>query len=217
LLADLTVDDVSNDAFPFLAVRELDFGVCKARTIRISFSGDLGYEIHVPSEYQRALYDLIKLKGSAYELRLAGSRALSTLRLEKGFLFFGLDLNIEVNPFQAGLDFMVNFNKPRFIGREALVALQKSKPHYREVLVEVDTLDADCVGGEPIFRRNELVGQVTSGGYGHWCQKSLAIAWLKAEHAEGGQEVSILLYGNKLRATVMERPPFDPCDVRMRS
>lgn len=215
LLGDLVAEDVGNAALPFLSARRLDFGLCKALVIRVSFSGDLGYEIHVPIEYNRALYDRIKRVGLAHGLRLAGGRALHSLRLEKGWYLWGHDINAEVTPWQAGLGALVNLTKDAdFPGRTALEATQI--PDQRLCLLEVDARDSDCLGGEPLFHDGAYVGQVTSGGYGHFTGQSLAIGWLPVALTAPDTTLEIELYGARIAARVLARPPFDPDDSRLR-
>jgi len=217
LLSDLVAEDVSNEAMPFLSTRALDFGLCRALTFRVSFSGDLGYEIHVPVEYQRALYERVKEMGRKHGLRLAGGRALHSLRLEKGWLFWGSDLTGVVDPYQAGLGFMVSLKKnPDFPGRAALERKSQTGPTQRLQLLEVETDGIDCIGGEPIFRDGVLIGQVTSGGYGAYVGKSMAVGWVQDRALNGSGVLEIDLYGKLVRAHVLAHPPFDPQDERLR-
>ena len=216
LLADMVVDDVSNETFPFLSARRLDFGLCEALTIRVSFSGDLGYEVHVPVEFHRGLYQRLKERGQAHGLRLAGNRALSTLRLEKGFLFYGADVSPEVTPFEAGLGFMIDAKRSDFLGADVLREQAGQTPEHRLVLAEIAAKDADCMGGEPLFDGERVVGQVTSGGYGYWARTSLAILWLSAQAAETNGPLEVELFGERVQATILPRPPFDPDGARLR-
>jgi len=217
LLDALVYENVCNDEMPFLAARHLDFGICRALTIRVSFSGDLGYEIHVPVEFHRALYARVKQIGAPLGLRQAGGRALHSLRLEKGWYLWGHDVTAEVTPYEARMGFLVDFRKDAdFPGRAALEILHKSPPEQILCLLEVDADDADCSGNEPIFIDNAYVGLTTSGGYGHWVKKSMAIAWLRTDLTRPGTEMEIELYGQRLSVRVMEKPPFDPDDARLR-
>ncbi len=217
LMNALVFEDVSNEAMPFLAARTLDFGICRALSIRVSFSGDLGYEIHVPIEYHRALYARIKQVGAEFGLRLAGGRALHSLRLEKGWYLWGHDVNAEVTPYESHMGFLVKHQKNAdFTGRAALEALAKQDAKNALCLLEVDATDTDCSGAEPIFVDGKYVGQTTSGGFGHWVKKSLAIGWLKTALTNPGTQVQIEVYGQMLNAKVLDRPPFDPDDTRLR-
>ena len=217
LLAALVVEDVSNDAFAFLTARTLDFGLCRALVIRVSFSGDLGYEIHVPTEYHRVLYKRVKQAGAAFDLRLAGGRALHSLRLEKGWYLWGRDLDGEVSPYTAKLGGLVSFKKNEdFPGRSALEEMAAGSPAKLLCLLEVEAENSDCLGGEPLFLDGIRVGQTTSGGYGHWVKKSMAIGWVSRDAAVPGTVLHVELYGKMIAALVMERPPFDPGDTRLR-
>lgn len=215
LLSELVAEDVSNAALPFLAARTLDFGLCRALVVRVSFSGDLGYEIHVPIEYHRTLYARVKETGRNHNLRLAGGRALHSLRLEKGWYLWGHDVNGETTPFEAGLGALVSLRKDTdFPGKTALAALQE--PRNRLCLLQVDAKDADCLGGEPVYHEGAYSGQVTSGGYGHFIGQSLAIGWLPIALTRPGTRLEIELYGQMTTASVLDRPPFDSDDDRLR-
>ena len=213
----LVAEDVSNDAFPFLTARTLDLGLCRALVIRVSFSGDLGYEIHVPVEYHRILYERVKQAGAAFDLRLAGGRALHSLRLEKGWYLWGHDLDGEISPYTASMGGLVSFKKEEdFPGRSALEEMAGGPPAKQLCLLEVEAEDSDCLGGEPLFRDGIRVGQATSGGYGHWVKKSMAVGWVSRDAAVPDTVLHVELYGKTIAARVMERPPFDPDYTRLR-
>src|ERR1700733_1697709 len=217
LLQDLVRDDLSNDAFPFLSFKRMDIGMVPALVGRISFTGDLGYEIWVTNDYQRALYDLLVQAGDAYGLRLIGARALNAMRLEKSFGTWAREFRPIYGPYEAGLGRFVDFNKGDFIGRSAALKEKEQGGSLRLVAFSVAAADADASGDEPIWHDGRVVGAVTSGGYGHSASASIALGYIPAEltRANDGFEIEIL--GARCAARPLEAAAFDPQGLRMRS
>ena len=217
LLQSLTHEDLATAAFPFLSFRRLDVGMIPALVGRISFTGDLGYEIWVTSEYQRALYDLLVGAGAEHDLRLFGGRALNTLRLEKSFGTWAREYRPIYGPYEAGLGRFVDLGKGPFIGRDAALEEKESGGKLRLLSFSVDALDADASGDEPIWHDGRVIGWVTSGGYGHSVQRSLALGYVPKEYAgvSGGFEIEIL--GERCQATPQPAALFDPDGSRMRA
>ncbi len=190
ILQQLSGDDLSNEAFPFGAAREIDLAFARVWTIRRSFLGELGYELMVSSEFAAHVYDEIMRAGASHGLRHAGMFALGACRLEKGFRHFGHDIGEEDTPYETGLGFAVKLDKTDFVGRDAL-SIQKARhgaatPH-RTVSVMVDGASAEAgpylIHNEPVFKNGELVGHVTSGGWGFRLNAMIGLASL---HQEGG-------------------------------
>jgi dimethylglycine dehydrogenase len=218
VLARLTDADVSGDAFPFLTARRMEVGpVREAVVLRISFTGELGYELFFPPEYQRPLLSAIEAAGEDLGLRLVGSRALASLRIEKSFPSWGAELSPDYSPYDAGLDRFVKLGKADFVGRDAALRLQQQEPAYRLTALEVDAVDADAWGGEPLLRDGAYVGYVSSAAYGHCAGKSLALAYLKNEVGAESGELSIELVGEPRAARTLAEPAVDPKGTRMRS
>jgi dimethylglycine dehydrogenase len=218
LLQDLVHEDLSNEAFPFLTFRRVDIGMVPAIVGRISFTGDLGYEIWVTSDYQRALYDLLVRAGRAQGMRLIGARALNSMRLEKGFGTWAREFRPIYGPYEAGLGRFVDLKKGDFIGRAAaLKEKERGGGPLRLVSFSVAAADADASGDEPIWHDGKVVGAVTSGGYGHSAQASIALGYVPAEltRASTGFEIEIL--GARRAARRLEGAAFDPQGLRMRS
>jgi len=217
LLQSLTHEDLATAAFPFLSFRRLDVGMIPALVGRISFTGDLGYEIWVTSEYQRALYDLLVGAGAEHDLRLFGGRALNTLRLEKSFGTWAREYRPIYGPYEAGLGRFVDLGKGPFIGRDAALEEKESGGKLRLLSFSVDARDADASGDEPIWHDGRVIGWVTSGGYGHSVQRSLALGYVPKEYAgvSGGFEIEIL--GERCQATPQPAALFDPDGSRMRA
>jgi dimethylglycine dehydrogenase len=219
LLQRLTDDDVSNAAFKFMDHRAMDIANLPAMINRVTYTGDLGYEIWVMPEYQRRLFLAIQEAGKDLGLINFGMRALLSLRLEKNFPTWYRELRPIYGPFEAGLDRFVDLTKNDFIGREAAMKEKQSGGKLRRVTMVVDAPDADVLGDEPIWHKGQVIGWVTSGGYGHYVDKSLAQGYVPKElandTAKSAFEIEIL--GERRKATIITEPLFDPEAKRMRS
>jgi dimethylglycine dehydrogenase len=216
ILRALTNEDVSNDAFPFLSIRELDVGSARAVVGRISLTGELGYEIVVPATRHRTLLLELREAGAGHGLRLVGDRAVDSLRLEKGYGIWSAEYRQDCTPAMCGLDRYVAFDKGAFIGRDAAIGERESGPDRRLVLLEVDADDADASTDEGIWRGDRRVGFVTSGAYGHHVGKSLALAYLDRDVADAGDQVSVYVIGDARAARILPEPPYDPAGRRLR-
>ncbi|MDE2304590.1 MAG: GcvT family protein [Gammaproteobacteria bacterium] len=218
LLQRLTDEDVSAQALRFMDHRAMDVAHCPAWVNRVTYTGDLGYEIWVAPEYQRRLHERICAAGRDLGLVHFGMRALLCLRLEKNFPTWYRELRPIYGAFEAGLDRFVDLSKPEFIGREAALAEKQSGGKLRRVSFAVDALDADVLGDEPVWHDGRVIGWVTSGGYGHFVERSLAQGYvpvaLAGDLRPGAFEIEIL--GERRPATILTEPPFDPSGQRMR-
>ena len=217
LLQSLVSEDLSAEAFPFLSFRRIDVGMIPALIGRISFTGDLGYEIWVTSEYQRALYDLLVSAGAGQGLKLLGGRALNAMRLEKSFGTWAREYRPIYGPYEAGLGRFVDLKKERFIGRAAALEERESGGKLRLVTFSVEARDADAFGDEPIWHDGKVIGWVTSGGYGYSVQRSLALGYVPKAYAELSSGFEIEILGERLAATRHPAALFDPDGGRMRS
>ncbi len=218
LLARLTDEDVSNTAFKFMDHRAFDVANLPAIVNRVTYTGDLGYEIWVAPEYQRRLYLAIREAGADLGLVNFGMRALLCLRLEKNFPTWYRELRPIYGPIEAGLERFIDFTKADFIGREAAIRERDSGGALRRITLVVDAGEADVLGDEPIWHDDKVIGWVTSGGYGHCVVRSLAQGYvpraLAGETRKGAFEVEIL--GERRPATIAAEPLFDPLGHRMR-
>jgi dimethylglycine dehydrogenase len=218
LLAKLASEDVSNAAFRFFAAREMAVGMSPAIVQRCGFTGELGYEIWVTPDYQLQLFEELMAAGEELGLRLYGGRAISSLRLEKGYGSFNKDFRPDYTPGETGLDAFVDFAKNvDFTGRAAALAERERGAKRRFVTFVVDASHADVVGYEVVLRDDRPVGHVTSGGYGHWVDRSLAVGYLPAELARDGEAFHIDILGEPCRAVVAARPLHDPEGLRLRA
>ena len=214
--------DLSTEAFPFMTFRRVDLGMLPAHLARINYSGDLGYELWVRPEHQRALFDRIVAAGEPYGLRLFGMRALMSLRLEKSYGTWFREYRPIYTVHEAGINRYVKLDH-EFIGRAAYEA-EAAKGRNRRLVtmvVEPDPSDpADVIGDEPIWHDREVVGWVTSGGYGHHVGKSIALGYVPAQLAAadgaGGNGLEIEIIGRRRPARLQPEPLFDPQGLRMR-
>jgi dimethylglycine dehydrogenase len=213
LLQRLSSADLSREAFPFFRARHIDVAGMDVMTLRVSYVGELGYELHHPLELQHDLYDRLSEGGADLGLVDFGYRALESLRLEKAYRLWGADMSADYTPLEAGLERFVAFGKGDFVGRDALLA---RKPRIRLSTLVVDAVDADAHGYEPVYVGGELTTYVMAGGYGHTVAKSIALAYLPLEHTADGTEVEVEILGDRRPARVVEQPLYDPAGERLR-
>ena len=215
ILARLTPSDLSNEAFPFMTAQELTIGNVPARALRVTFVGELGWELYASSEYGPALWDTLVSAGKPHGLTVAGYRAIDSMRLEKGYRVWGSDLTSETTPYEAGLSFCVKLDKPGgFIGRDALAAAKQAGPTRRLRAIVLDDPTQVVIGSEPVRSGTEIVGRVTSGGPAYTVQASIALAYLPVEIGVDSA-VEIDLFGAWTTGTVRREPLFDPSGERV--
>jgi 4-methylaminobutanoate oxidase (formaldehyde-forming) len=215
ILQSVTDTDCSRAAFPFMSAKELNVGVVPCLAQRVTFVGELGWELYCPSEYALTLWDTLMKAGVPHGLVPAGYKAIESLRLEKGYRVWGSDVTSADNPFEAGLGFAVRLDKDDFIGKEAL--LTAGEPTRRLVGLVLDDPRAIALGSEPVRIDGQTVGRVTSGGYGYTVERSLAYAYVPASAAVSGQRVEVVVFGRSIGADVVTESFFDPTNVRVRS
>ncbi|PYO55188.1 MAG: FAD-dependent oxidoreductase [Candidatus Rokuibacteriota bacterium] len=221
LLARVTGADLSPAAFPFGTAREIEIGYAMVRATRITYVGELGWELDVPAEFAANVYETTVAAGEAFGLRHAGYHAMDSLRMEKGYRSWGHDVGGEDTPLEAGLGFAVAFKKDGFVGREVLLR-QRDKPLARR-LVMFTLADSEplLLGDEPIYRDGVLVGRITSGAYGHTLGRSVGMGYVT--HADG-VDAGFVRAGRWELEIAMERvpaaahlePPYDPTSARVR-
>ena len=218
LLAACTRFDVSHSAMPFLSVRKIEVGQCDAVVQRVSYTGDLGYEIYVPVEQQVSLYHTLANAGVAFDLKPFGMRAMMSLRLEKSFGSWMREYKPDYTPMETGLDRFMDYHKDAdYIGKAAALTELAQPPKRRLVSLIVDALDADVVADEPIWKDGNVVGFVTSGGYAHFSEQSVALGFVPREMISEGAEFEIEILGEMRPARLFSEPLFDPQSRRMRS
>ncbi|MFC3612708.1 FAD-dependent oxidoreductase [Lutimaribacter marinistellae] len=218
LLQRLTNADLSNEAFRFMRSRTIDVAGVTALAIRVSFTGDLGWELHCDQADQVRLYSALLQGAKELGGGPVGGRALGSLRIEKGYGSWGREYSQEYWPQEVGLAALIKLEKD-FLNKEAYLRVKDNPPREILQVFEVDAAnDADASGGEPVFSpQGEPIGRVTSGAYGYHVGKSLALGYANPEIARPGDEVEIFILGRPHKARILERPPFDPDGRRLRS
>ncbi|MEE8172459.1 MAG: aminomethyltransferase family protein, partial [Alphaproteobacteria bacterium] len=216
--------DVGAEAFPFMAAREIQIGGAPVRAMRLTYVGELGWELHVPTEYMLTVYETLTSAGAAFGLVDAGYRAIDSLRLEKGYRAWAADIGPDHTPLEAGLGFAVAFDKDSdFIGRDALLR-QREAPRVKRLVTFTADDDPDLLltGRETIIRDGERVGWLTSGGFGHTIGKHVGMGYVR--HSEGvtadylqAGEYRLEAANRLVDAELHLRPLFDPDSSRVRS
>ena len=218
LLARVTAADLSNEAFPWLAVRRMPVGYTEALALRVNYVGELGWELHVPVEHLVSLYEQLLSAGASLELAHFGLYAMESLRLEKCYRSWKADLTTEYTPLMASLERFVRPDKPaEFIGREALRREAAAGPKERFVPLLVEAGDADAAPVSIVWRGAERVGLVTSGGFGYRLNRSIALAYVRADLTEPGTALEVEILGERRRARVGREPLYDPENLRLRA
>jgi dimethylglycine dehydrogenase len=219
LLADLAAGDAATAAsgIGFLGIRPMQIAGARAQVGRIGLTGELGYEIVVPAGQHLALYEAILEAGRPHGLRIIGDLAFDSLRLEKGYGIWSAEFRHHVTPAMCGLDRFVAPDKGDFIGREAYLRAAEAGPDRRLVLLRVDADDADAGEGDPIRADGVLVGEVTSGGFGHHIGMSLALAYVDAATVAARPPLTVEILGDARPAAILPQVPYDPAGARLRA
>jgi 4-methylaminobutanoate oxidase (formaldehyde-forming) len=212
ILEPLTTDDLT---FPHMRARELAVGPVPCLALRVTYVGELGWELYCRTEFGLRLWDTIWEAGRARGLAAGGYKAIDSLRLEKGYRVWGSDISPEDTPFEAGLGFAVKIDKGDFIGRDALLAA--NEPIRRLACLVLDDPRSVALGSEPVRVNGVIVGRVTSGGYGYTVERSIAYAYIPVVSAAPGARVEVEIFGEWISGTVAEEPLFDPKGERIRA
>jgi 4-methylaminobutanoate oxidase (formaldehyde-forming) len=214
LLQPLTTTDLSNESFPYMTAREAAVGPVPCLAVRVTYVGELGWELYCPTEYGARLWDTLWEAGREHGLVAGGYKAIDSLRLEKGYRVWGADITPEDTPFEAGLGFAVKHDKGDFAGRDALAAAPPPERLLRCLVL--DDPRAVALGSEPVRVADALVGRVTSGGYGYTVERSIAYAYLPAEH-DAGTDVEVEIFGEWVSGAVAAEPLYDASGARIRA
>jgi dimethylglycine dehydrogenase len=216
-LSRLTSADLSRDAAPWMSVREIELAGLPVTALRVSYVGELGWELHLSSSHLSAVYDAILEAGADLGLRDFGSYALNAMRLEKGYHAWQADFGPEYTPFEAGLDRFIAFEKPDFVGREAVLGVRDEGPRWVFRGFALDSPQADALASAPIYCHGEIAGYVTSAGTGFRLGQRLALGFLRAEFAEAREGFAIEVLGERRPARHRTLPFYDPENLRPRS
>ena len=216
VLGAVTGADLSNARFPFMTSQDVTVGDVACRALRVTYVGELGWELYPPIDRAAAIWDVLLDAGRPFGLRPAGYRAIDSLRLEKGIRAWGSDLTPDDTPLEAGLGFAVDWDKD-FLGRTALER-QRSEGTTRSLrMLLLDEADAMCLGNEPVFDGGRVVSRVTSGGIGYTTGTSIALAYLPVDLAEPGTALEVEVFGDRVKAGVVADAPYDPKGDRIRA
>ena len=217
VLQKITKTNLSNDNFRWLTSQKILIGNINVLALRVNYMGELGWELHCEMSKLDALYKLIWNAGLDEKIIDFGSHAMNSMRIEKGYRGWGTELTPEISVVEAGLDRFFNLeNKNNFIGAKAIKDLI-GNIKLKLVYLEVDAVDADCLGNEPVFYNNKRVGLTTSGGYGFRVNKSLAFAYIDVSLDKIGNDFQIDIQGKKINAKIIQEPAFDPLNERLKS
>jgi glycine cleavage system aminomethyltransferase T len=213
----LTDTDLSSAAFPYLSARSVAIGMVPCLALRVTYVGELGWELYCPTEYGLQLWDTLWKAGVPFGLVAAGYRAIESMRLEKGYRVWSSDITPDDNPYEAGLGFAVRLNKfVDFIGKEALTKAKSAGIRRRLRPLLLDDPDAITFGGEPVRVDGRLAGRVTSGGYGYTIERSIAYAYLPSA-CKAGDAAEVQVFNRWVPATVASEPLYDPAGERIRA
>ena len=217
VLSGVTADDVSNDGFPYMTARRIVVGDVPCLALRVTYVGELGWELYPHVEFAGALWDTLVTAGEPHGVLPAGYRAIDSLRLEKGYRAWGADITPEEHPFEAGLGFAVRMDVPGFIGNEALERVLAGGVTRRLSCLTLTDARAMTLGNEPVFRGGDVVSRVTSGGIGYAVGASIAYAYLPVELAVPGTTFEVEVFGDRVPAVVADEPLWDPKGERIRA
>ena len=215
VLEKITDDDVSNQALPFAQAREIGIGAAPVLAVRIGYVGELGWELHLDPDHAARVYRLLWRAGEEFGIANVGYRAIDSLRMEKGYLYWSADITPDDNPFEAGLGFRVSLAKGDFIGREALARVKAGGPARRLCTFTVEE-PADVFGGEALLRRGRVLGVTTSANFGHTVGKPIVYAYLPAEELEH-TDFEVEAFGRACPAVRHERALYDPENARLKA
>lgn len=215
VLQSVTASDVSNAAFPFYTYQQIEIGGVPVHALRLSYLGELGWELHVPYDTALRVWDTLWDAGQAHGMILAGAGCVDSLRLEKGYRLWGGDIGTEYTPYEAGLGWAVKLDKGDFIGRDALKRAGENGLQRKLTCLTSD--DAMALGGEPIFSGETKIGYVNAANYGYSVGKFIAYGYLPIEYTSVGTEVDVVYMGERQRFVVAREPLFDPRMTRMKA
>ena len=212
VLTQVTDDDLS---FPYMRARDVSIGPVSCLALRVTYVGELGWELYCPMEFGLRLWDVLWAAGREHGLVAGGYKAIDSLRLEKGYRVWGSDMTPDESPYEAGLAFAVKLDKGDFIGREALPG--RAEPDRRLACIVLGDGRSVALGSEPVRIDGRVVGRVTSGGYGYTVERSIAYAYVPTEDAVPGRPVEVEIFGEWIAGEVAEEPLFDPKGERIRT
>jgi 4-methylaminobutanoate oxidase (formaldehyde-forming) len=218
VLAQLTPQDLGNEAFPYMTLREISVAGVPVRALRVTYVGELGWELYCPTEYGAGLWRALWEAGQPHGIVAGGYRAIDSMRLEKGYRVWGADITPDETPYEGGVGFCAKLDKEDgFLGREALVAAKEEGPRTRLRCLVLEDPRRVALGNEPVRVGGEIVGRVTTGGFGYTVGRSIAYAYLPPASAEPGTAVEVEIFGRWVGGEVSREPLYDPQGERVRA
>jgi glycine cleavage system aminomethyltransferase T len=185
--------------------------------LRVTYVGELGWELYAPMEYGLKLWDTLWEAGQEFDMVAAGYRAIESLRLEKGYRYWSADIHSEYNPYEAGLGFAVKLQKGNFLGKTALERVKSQGITRKLSCLVLDDASAIALGGEPLLDGERVLGYVTSGGYGYTVRQSIIYGYLPSEYTTPGTRIEVQLFGIRYPATVVKEPLYDPKNEKIKA
>jgi dimethylglycine dehydrogenase len=183
----------------------------------VNYVGELGWELHVPMPEMPLVFDALMKAGKPFGMRLFGTYAMNSLRMEKAYRGWGSELTNEIDMFEGSMERFIRLDKGDFIGRQASLGHRQRGERIKLVYLAVDALDSDALGNEPIYQDGRVVGLTTSGAFGHAVKKSLAFGYVEPALARAGAEFEILMLGERRKARIIPEPIYDPENTRLRA
>ncbi|MFL7892297.1 MAG: FAD-dependent oxidoreductase [Anaerolineales bacterium] len=219
ILSKVTKADISNDGFPYMTAKYLTVGNVPVLASRVTYVGELGWEFYCPMEYGLQLWDTLWEAGKPEGVVAAGYKAIETLRLEKGYRYWSAEISPDYTPLEAGLGFAVDFDKGEFIGREVLLKQKQAGLKQRLCCLSLVDDRVVALGKEPIrpLGADMIIGWVASGGYGYTIEQSIVYAYLPIDYTKVGMEMEIEFFGERVNATVVKSPLYDPMGERIKA
>jgi glycine cleavage system aminomethyltransferase T len=218
VLQPLTPQSLASDDFPYMTLRETTVADAPVRALRVTYVGELGWELYCPAEYGLALWQTLWEAGEPHGMAAGGYRAIDSLRLEKGYRVWGADITPDVTPDEGGVAFAVKLDKPGgFIGREALARAAERGPRTRLCCLTLEDPRSVALGNEPVRVEGDIAGRVTSGGFGYTVGRSIAYAHLPPDRSAPDTPVEVEIFGRWVGWQVAREPLFDPDRERVRA
>ena len=216
VLQQVTELDLSNESLPYFTGKDAIVGIAPAKILRLSYAGEMGYEIYVPASFGARLWNLLYVAGQMYDLVPVGAAAIFSLRIEKGYLLIGSDIGLKTKPHEAGLNWLISKKKETFVGREAVLADRKEAPKTKLAVLTFADPAVNLYGYEQLFVGDMPVGHIASGAYGYSVGAFIALAWIDATHAEMGNEIEVEIGSSRFTGIVSPTCLFDPTNERMK-
>ena len=218
VLSQCTQTDLSNASFRWLTGKTATVaGVDGVRLLRVNYVGELGWELHVPMAGMPKVFEALMAAGKPHGIRLFGTYAMNSLRMEKSYRGWGSELTTEIDMIEASMERFLRLDKENFIGKGPTLSNKQRGPRMKLVYMEVDNTDSDCVGNEPVYAGDKVVGVTTSGGFGHKTGKSLAFAYVPPEMTAPGTEFDVLVFTERRKARIIPESIWDPANDRLKA